>query len=792
MPPDFSRIPDAMKTYRQWIVWRYEETDGDKPTKVPYSPHTARPASVNEPSDWGTFAECVHIATAYPHSCSGIGFVLTEHDPFAFIDLDAPKRKPTHTDAEFATEAAKVMERQRYVFQEFDSYAEMSPSGNGLHIIVNGALPHGRKRGSIEVYSSQRYMTMTGNVYRDAPIRDYNELLNTLWEQMGPPPNLQSHAMGLDPEKDTDARVIEIATNAKNGEKFQDLYFAGNWQKYYPSQSEADFALVDIIAHYTNNRTQVQRIFLTSKLAEREKSRAQYRINYMLNRCFDNRLPLVDIEGLQNQIRGVLERQAALRAKAIADSVPPDSVLQPMHIADESPYQVPPGLVGMVARWIYEQSPRPVPEIALVGALGLVAGIVGRAYNVSGTGLNQYVLLLASTGAGKEAISSGVSRLMGEVIKKCPPAETFVGPSDMASGQGLIKALNKKPCFVSVVGEIGLKLRQMTGDHAPQHLLQLRKVMLDLYNKSGNGNVLQPTAYSDTDKNVAAIMAPSFTMVGESTPERFYEALSEDMISEGFLPRFTVIEYHGMRVDLNKGAETRRPAPDLVDAMANLCAGAISLNTNNRVCPVRLSGDAESVADQFDRFCTDEINKNRSEVIKGLWNRAHIKVLKLAGLIAVGCNFYDPIIDLNCINWAKRIVLSEVNNMLARFEAGDVGSATDHETVKQVAKAVEVIRDYIVKPWPAIETYRVANAYMHAERIVPYSYLFKRLAQVAAFSKSRVGSANAIKNTIQLLITRGDVLEVPRGDLQRKFMFTGAAYMIANPQAFEFDKPAPG
>jgi hypothetical protein len=786
--PDFSRIPDAMKTYRQWIVWRYEETDGDKPTKVPYSPHTARMASVNDPTDWGTFAEATYVATAYPDQCSGIGFVLTENDPFAFIDLDQPKRKPTQSDNEYATECAKVFERQKFIFQEFDSYAEKSPSGNGLHIIVNGKVPHGRKRSSVEVYSSQRYMTMTGDVYRDAPIRDYNELLNTLWEQMGPPPNLQSHAMGLDPERDTDEQIIQIATNAKNGEKFQDLYFAGNWQKYYPSQSEADFALVDIIAHYTNNRAQVQRIFLASALGQREKSRAQYRINYMLNRCFDNRMPLVDIEGLQNQIRGVLERQAALRSKDIADSVPPDTVLHPMTIADESPYQVPPGLVGMVAQWIYEQSPRPVPEIALVGALGYIAGIVGRAYNVSGTGLNQYVLLLASTGAGKEAIATGISRLHTAILAKCPPAETFIGPSDMASGQGLIKALNKKPCFVSVVGEIGLKLRQMTGDRAPQHLLQLRKVMLDLYNKSGNGNVLQPTAYSDTEKNVAAILAPSFTMVGESTPERFYEALSEDMISEGFLPRFTVIEYKGRRVDLNEGAEHRKPSAALVDAVANLCAGAISLNTNNRVCPVRLSDEASAVSRAFDRFCTDEINNNKSEVIKGLWNRAHVKVLKLAALIAVGCNFYDPVIDLNCINWAKRIVLSEVHNMLGRFESGDIGSATDHEAVKQAAKAVEVIRDWIVKPWPALEGYGVGSEYMHAERIVPYSYLHKRLAQAATFAKSRVGSTNAIKNTVQLLMTRGDVLEVPRGDLHKKFQFTGSAYMVTNPRAFELDK----
>ncbi len=46
----------------------------------------------------------------------------------------------------------------------------------------------------------------------------------------------------------------------------------------------------------------------------------------------------------------------------------------------------PPGLVGEVAQFIYKAAPRPVPEIALVGAIGLIAGIVGRCFNISRTG----------------------------------------------------------------------------------------------------------------------------------------------------------------------------------------------------------------------------------------------------------------------------------------------------------------------------------------------------------------------------------------------------------------------
>lgn len=47
----------------------------------------------------------------------------------------------------------------------FKSYTEVSPSGNGLHIIVKGKIPGSRRRkGNIEMYDSGRFFTMTGKI----------------------------------------------------------------------------------------------------------------------------------------------------------------------------------------------------------------------------------------------------------------------------------------------------------------------------------------------------------------------------------------------------------------------------------------------------------------------------------------------------------------------------------------------------------------------------------------------------------------------------------------------------
>src|SRR5690606_13525509 len=120
-----------------------------------------------------------------------------------------------------------------------------------LHIIIKAAIPAGRRRNCVELYSSERYMTMTGDVYNDKPIEYRQELASSLWAQMRGNTNVGSYD-GNAPQTLEDAQIIERARSAANGEKF-DALRSGRWSDYYPSQSEADFAFIDIIAFYTQN-----------------------------------------------------------------------------------------------------------------------------------------------------------------------------------------------------------------------------------------------------------------------------------------------------------------------------------------------------------------------------------------------------------------------------------------------------------------------------------------------------------------------------------------------------------
>ncbi|YP_001293443.1 DNA primase [Pseudomonas phage 73] len=770
---DFNNIPHEMRIYPQWVVWRYEDTDSKKPTKVPYSAKTGHLASVTDPNTWAGFDECVNAMSSGWYA--GIGFVLTENDPYSFIDLDDTKGDQT------------ALDRQIKIFNEFNSYAERSPSGSGLHIIVKGAIPSGRRRSFIEVYSSLRYMTMTGDIYRNAPINDCNELLNVLWGQMGQGSVAVAHYAGLAEAKETDEQVYNRAVAAANGDKFAELY-AGKWEGMYASQSEADFALVDIIAFYTQNRAQISRMFRASGLGQRDKAKRDDYVSYMLNKCFDRMLPPVDVDGLRNKLdEAIAKKEAADRAAALSqnsEATPHPKAPAPNLNEASKVYSVPPGLVGEIAQYIYAQAPRPVPEIALAGALGLVAGIVGRAYNISGTGLNQYVLLLAPTGTGKEAIASGIDKLMAQVIRTVPAASDFIGPGEIASSQAIIKYMSRGPTsFVSLVGEFGIYLQQMASVNAPPHLIGLRRFLLDAYNKSGEGKVLRPSIYSDKDKNTAAVLAPSFTLLGESTPEKFYEGLHEGLISEGLLPRFTMIEYHGERPALNPGHLSAQPSFELIDRLSTLCAHALMLNSQHKAIHVQTDATARELFQQFDAHCDANINTSDREVRRHLWNRAHVKALKLAGIIAVGRNPYDPTITADVASWAINLVVADVRNLLARFDAGEIG--IDNDETKQLAKVIATVKDFVVSPWPDVAKYAGEGmSNLHSNRIVPYSYVQRRLAAVAVFRKDRIGASGAIKRALKTLCERGDLQEVSRATLAKDYGTSAVAYMVAHPGVF--------
>lgn len=149
---DTGAIPAELRRERRWLLWRFEQRDG-KATKVPWQP-CDRHASSTDSSTWSTFEAASKALEG--GGFDGLGFALG--DGWAGVDLDGCR----DSNGELTGEARALVNR-------FGSYAESSPSGRGVHILVRGVLPDGARRNGVEVYSSGRYFTVTGAQLEGAP-----------------------------------------------------------------------------------------------------------------------------------------------------------------------------------------------------------------------------------------------------------------------------------------------------------------------------------------------------------------------------------------------------------------------------------------------------------------------------------------------------------------------------------------------------------------------------------------------------------------------------------------------
>jgi putative DNA primase/helicase len=275
------QAPGELRTANQFVCWLEEDRDGDV-TKVPYSVHGGRASSTN-PKTWAPFEAA--IAYAEEHSMSGVGFVFTEDDPFAGIDIDKCRDPET---GEIEPWAWKIV-------TAFDSYTEVSPSGTGLHIFVKATLPGpNNRKGPLEMYESGRYFTLTGEHLGGTPteIHERQDVLERLYRHVFKIEKASNATNGRKPQTAPldvgDEDLLALAKQAKNGEKFSRLW-SGDTSDYADDDSRADLALCSLLAFWTDGDTErMDHLFRQSGLMREKWNRHDYR-DRTFNRVLEGR-----------------------------------------------------------------------------------------------------------------------------------------------------------------------------------------------------------------------------------------------------------------------------------------------------------------------------------------------------------------------------------------------------------------------------------------------------------------------------------------------------------------------
>jgi hypothetical protein len=800
------RLPRELKQRQQWLL---AAPDAEGKLKVPVTVNRSGelcPGSSTDRACWLPFEVAIAEAS---HRGLGIGYVLAADDPFACIDLDVKtaQNKPGKPDEWTSPEQ---LDRYLSIARVFDCYAERSQSGLGLHIWAQGKIGKGVKRDGVEVYSQERFIVCTGDVWMDKPLHSRQEWLTNMVAQMRAAGDERSEVMvEVEAELD-DAELWERASTAANADKFLPLW-NGDWEKVgeYPSQSEADLSLMSMLAFYSRSNEQCRRVFRMSGLGKREKATKNDRyLNYTLSliRGRQAREAKAEVEALA--LAAPLIQQAQQRALALqevqrlqgapaqlhpAASVEPPAIAQsffvppgagagvelaqlpapPVVQGPEGELPWPPGLAGAIAGFVYRNAHRPVKEVAIVAALGWLAGVCGRAYMIRGSGLNLYVILVARSAIGKESMHSGLSSLTQALLSNgYITASRFIDYSDFASGPALRKAVSTNPSFLNVSGEWGRKLRRLGADNSNDGPMQsLRTEMTLLYQKSGPSAIVGGMTYSKKEDNVASVAGVNYSMIGETTPETFYQALTETMMEDGFLSRFSVVEYTGLRPPANNNP-VEEPEPELLQACGALVIQASRTMDARKQVLVSFTPEAKAVADAFDSECDAQINRTVDEGWRQMWNRAHLKALRIAALLGVADNCVDPVVRQHHVEWALLLVRKDIAIMQRKMAAGEVGN-TDNSREQRI---MTMCKEYLTS---VPKGYHIPD-HMHAQGVVPRKYFQMRLQRSPLFANARGGGIRALDETLRSLVDSGYLVEVDKAKATDSFGFQGRCYRIVN------------
>ena len=269
-------IPNEMKEVNRWCIYVLGDGQGHKRDKIPYSPITRHKISTTKPEEWASYETALkaYNEATRPQDC-GLGFLLG--DGWGCLDID--NIAPDGLNSQDIENPA--------VYKALDltgwGYSEISQSKTGIHCffkLEDEPPKHHSKNKEAEIYTSGRFIAMTGNkIQPDQPSRtsfldldQFKFLLDAYGlkeiskaEQAMTDPD----AMLNIPPNHPDYIVMMKALASKTGQRVAMLFFDGKHPdpKINQDHSRKDLSLCNELALFTNgNASQIDRLFRRSAL----------------------------------------------------------------------------------------------------------------------------------------------------------------------------------------------------------------------------------------------------------------------------------------------------------------------------------------------------------------------------------------------------------------------------------------------------------------------------------------------------------------------------------------------
>lgn len=737
----FEKIPAELRKLPQWVCFDITE-DG---RKIPYIPGSDSQAASNRPTEWRSFrAACEDVKAGKRQH---LGFAFAPHNNLVFIDLD------DLTDPD-----------QPEVLERINTYAQRSVSGRGVHLICRGTFrgagKHPKKPHDAGIFKEGRFCLMTGDVLperdeiKEIPEGDLQAIHNWLGGDMN-----RLNTMELVEYKATipDLTVYEMCRDFSS--KFEELC-AGRWEQfpeYNGDHSAADHALISTLCDFTDCNEQVRWLFKVSGMwtAERQAKKAGHGENGYIDRTIKKIRARQGKDYERSRLVQLDFSRPLVEAQDITEPIPEDRG------SDALIEALPDGLVKDLARHSFQTSFLPLQEASLLVGLGALSGIVGRGFlTPTGMGLNLWVVLVGTTGCGKDEFQSGMQRIFNVLGTKTPAALNILG-GEIASGPGLETVFTDTKRFISYVPEFDRFYKNTANPNGQPHQVSLQQALLNSFNLAKVGGALRVRRRAQAGDTARLIDRPCLCLVGEATPDALFASMTTNDISSGLLPRFMLLEVapesYSLRPNTKQGS-AMLPV-DVLERLERLSLAMDKADVLNSYKLVRQSKTAGRQLQEIDYQKRLLIRTMREgDNTQELHNRTGLKVYRLASLLAVAEDFDSPRIDTHHVEWALNFVETLDHKLIQRFSKGKIGSGQvrqEDDILQACAMISHSSRASRIKQGM---TERCADD----RSALPLNILKDTVVNRPSFSNDKTGAVTAFHRCLENLIKAGKLVRLSR------------------------------
>jgi hypothetical protein len=342
-----------------------------------------------------------------------------------------------------------------------------------------------------------------------------------------------------------------------------------------------------------------------------------------------------------------------------------------------------PGFIEQVVAHNLATATRPQPVLALAAAICLQAVLAARKVrDERGNRTNLYCVGIAPSGAGKDH-----ARKVNKNILFAADLVEHEGNEDLASDAGLVTAVEAEPAVLFQIDEFGRFLRTIGDPKKAPHLFNVLTALMKLY--SSADTVFRGKAYADKKRN-KVVDQPCVSVYGTTVPEHFFESLTADSLSDGFIARLLVFEAQATP------ARQRARATGVPDAIKQAAEWWGSFRPGGNLAAehpqpivVEATPEAGEVFDALAAMVDAELWKPDGTG-RSLWARAEEKACRLALIYACSANAQKPVIDADAARWACELSSYLTRRMLYiahEWVADGVFDARQKRVVRVVRKA---------------------------------------------------------------------------------------------------------